>query len=148
MAEQTLAYAQTADLLVLSAAVADYAPKNVALQKIKKQDSNVQIDLQPTQDILKTLGETKRPHQTLIGFALETHQALAYGLDKLKRKKADGIVLNTLEDPGSGFGHDTNRITLLAPTDAPLELPLASKRELAFAIWRWAKTLHDSKNTG
>jgi phosphopantothenoylcysteine decarboxylase/phosphopantothenate--cysteine ligase len=145
MAEQTLHHAQEADLIVLSAAVADYAPRNVALQKIKKQDSALQIDLQPTQDILKTLGETKQPRQTLIGFALETHQALAYGLDKLKRKKADGIVLNTLEDPGSGFGHDTNKIILLSHVDIPLELPMAPKRELAFAIWKWAKSLHDSK---
>jgi len=122
------------DIAVLAAAVADYKPQQIAPQKIKKQEGTLSITLSKTDDILATLGKIKQPQQTLIGFALETENEPEYALEKLHAKNADMIVLNSLNDEGSGFGYDTNKITLLGNWGTPIKLPLMSKADAAKAI--------------
>jgi phosphopantothenoylcysteine decarboxylase/phosphopantothenate--cysteine ligase len=101
-----------ADITVMSAAVADYTPVEVALQKIKKQESVLHIELKKTTDILSDLGRIKTAGQLLVGFALETSNEEAYAKAKLQKKNLDLIVLNSLNDEGAGFGVDTNKITI------------------------------------
>lgn len=101
------------DGAIKAAAVADYTPKIVAEHKIKKQEAKLTIELMPTMDILAAMGREKRSDQWLVGFALETDNALAYAKDKLKRKNLDYIVLNSLADAGAGFNVDTNKITVI-----------------------------------
>lgn len=101
-----------AHVAILSAAVADYTPAAPAVEKIKKNDGKLLLELVKTRDILKTLGEMKKTGQLLVGFALETRDGREYALGKLKAKNADFIVLNSLEDQGAGFGLDTNKITI------------------------------------
>src|SRR5690606_20701666 len=96
------------DVFILAAAVSDYTPAAPAPQKLKKNEDGLHIDFVRTIDILQHLGENIAPHQTLVGFALETENELANAIDKLKRKNLDIIVLNSLNDAQSGFGYDTN----------------------------------------
>jgi phosphopantothenoylcysteine decarboxylase/phosphopantothenate--cysteine ligase len=103
---------KTADIAVMSAAVADYTPIYVAPEKIKKQEGEWSIVLTKTKDILKSLGDTKTNSQFLVGFALETNNEKENALKKLQTKNADMIVLNSLNDPEAGFGYDTNKITI------------------------------------
>ncbi|MDA9317105.1 bifunctional phosphopantothenoylcysteine decarboxylase/phosphopantothenate--cysteine ligase CoaBC [Polaribacter sp.] len=105
-------YFKEADIAILSAAVADYRPKNVAIQKIKKKDASIEIVLEKTKDILASLGEIKE-HQLLVGFALETNNEEENAIGKLKKKNLDLIVLNSLQDKGAGFATDTNKITII-----------------------------------
>ena len=119
------------DIAVLSAAVADYKPKFVADQKIKKSSSALNIELVPTQDILASLGKIKKPGQILVGFALETNNAIENAKSKLERKNLDFIVLNSLEDEGAGFSYDTNKITLVEPDNKLSKFELKSKTEAA-----------------
>ncbi len=107
----TLRFADT-DIAILAAAVADYRPREVATSKIKKANAAMQIELEPTPDILKTLGSVKT-NQVLVGFALETDDAFNNARKKLEAKRCDLIVLNTLQDEGAGFGHDTNKVSLI-----------------------------------
>lgn len=100
------------DIAIMAAAVADYAPADKSNEKIKKKDDKLMVELVKTKDILKSLGEVKRAGQVLIGFALETNNEKSYAKDKLQKKNADMIVLNSLNDGGAGFGHDTNKITI------------------------------------
>ena len=100
------------DILILSAAVADYRPKTIANEKIKKKDAGLVIELEPTPDILATLGKRKTEKQLLVGFALETENELENAKQKLKRKNCNLIILNSLKHQGAGFGHDTNQITI------------------------------------
>ncbi|HJU45378.1 MAG TPA: bifunctional phosphopantothenoylcysteine decarboxylase/phosphopantothenate--cysteine ligase CoaBC [Chitinophagaceae bacterium] len=100
------------DIVVMSAAVADYTPVNKAGEKIKKSSDTFAVELTRTKDILKTLGMQKKPGQLLVGFALETEHEKENALKKLESKNADMIVLNSLKDEGAGFGHDTNKITI------------------------------------
>ena len=100
------------DAAILTAAVADYRPLKTADHKIKKKDESMSIPLERTDDILSRLGKEKKK-QVLAGFALETHDELAYAIDKLEKKKLDFIVLNSLNDPGAGFGVDTNKVTII-----------------------------------
>ena len=102
----------TTDIAVMAAAVADYTPVSKAAEKIKKKEDKLVIELTKTKDILKSLGEKKKEGQVLVGFALETNNEEAYAMEKLRSKHADMIVLNSLNDPGAGFGHDTNKITI------------------------------------
>lgn len=122
------------DVLILSAAVADYRPKQIAESKIKKKDTSLTIELEPTPDILASLGASKKPDQTLVGFALETDNELENAADKLKRKNCDILVLNSLKDDGAGFGHDTNRITILDRHNNISTFELKSKAEVAIDI--------------
>lgn len=121
-----------ADGAVMCAAVADYTPKCVADQKLKKSDDDMSIELKRTKDIAKELGATKGD-RILVGFALETNDEEANAEGKLKRKNLDFIVLNSLRDKGAGFGGDTNKITLI-DANGSQEHPLMSKREVASII--------------
>ena len=119
-----------ADIAVLAAAVADYRPKEVANQKIKKKESVLHIDLEPTKDILASLGEIKKA-QFLVGFALETNDEEANAIGKLQRKNLDLIVLNSLQDKGAGFAGTTNKITLIDKNLHKIPFELKSKATVA-----------------
>ena len=105
-------YFKDVDIAILSAAVADYKPKNSASQKIKKTDTALELSLSPTKDILASLGAIKK-QQYLVGFALETNNEIENAKGKLKRKNLDAIILNSLQDKGAGFANDTNKITII-----------------------------------
>ena len=120
-----------ADIAVMAAAVADYTPVQVSAEKIKKSNGTLTLELTKTRDILKTLGEQKKPGQVLVGFALENHDETAYAREKLKNKHADMIVLNSLNDAGAGFGHDTNRITIFEKSGAEIPFEQKSKQQVA-----------------
>ncbi|MDX2282432.1 MAG: bifunctional phosphopantothenoylcysteine decarboxylase/phosphopantothenate--cysteine ligase CoaBC [Saprospiraceae bacterium] len=124
----------TADVTILAAAVADYRPATVAQVKIKKAAADMSIELEKTIDIAATLGAQKRPSQYLIGFALETDHEMEHAQIKLQRKNFDFIVLNSLQDAGAGFGHDTNKITMLFRNGVVKPLPLMAKTAVATAI--------------
>lgn len=117
------------DAGILCAAVADYTPAECAPQKIKRT-GDLSLLLKPTRDIAAALGAMKQAHQRLIGFALETEHEESHALAKLQKKNFDFIVLNSLQDAGAGFAHDTNKITILTPNDK-LPYPLKSKKEVA-----------------
>jgi phosphopantothenoylcysteine decarboxylase/phosphopantothenate--cysteine ligase len=131
MFEATMTEELTNDVLILSAAVADYRPKNIANSKIKKIDSNLSIELEPTPDILASLGAIKKKNQLLIGFALETDNEAENAKSKLIRKNCDMIVLNSLNDSGAGFGHDTNKVSILDRHNNITTFELKSKAEVA-----------------
>ena len=118
------------DIAILSAAVADFTPANVANEKIKKDQAALSVTLQPTIDILKTLGAAKT-NQFLVGFALETNNEEANALKKLASKNADAIVLNSLNDAGAGFGTDTNQVQIFTRKGEKIALPLQSKSDIA-----------------
>lgn len=129
------------DAVIMSAAVADYRPAQAASGKIKKKDAALDVALEPTEDILAWIGAHKPKGQQVVGFALETNDELAHAQGKLTRKNLDLLVLNSLRDPGAGFAHDTNKVTLLAPGTDPQELPLMTKAETARAILDRLETL-------
>lgn len=122
------------DAVIMSAAVADYRPARPASEKVKKKDAALELTLEPTEDILGWMGAHKPTGMRLVGFALETANAMEHALDKLQRKNLDLLVLNSLRDAGAGFGTDTNKVTLLQPGNDPASLPLMSKHETARAI--------------
>jgi phosphopantothenoylcysteine decarboxylase / phosphopantothenate---cysteine ligase len=124
----------SADVLIMAAAPADFRPSTVAQSKIKKTDAPAPISLAPTPDILKSTREKRRHGSVVVGFALETNDALANGRRKLASKDLDMIVVNDATEPGAGFGTDTNRVTLIARDGAETALPLMSKSEVADAI--------------
>lgn len=115
---------------ILCAAVADFTPAQVAGQKIKREGDELVLHLQPTQDIAKALGQIKQPKQTLVGFALETNDENAHAREKLHKKNFDFIVLNSLNDKGAGFQHDTNKITIIRE-EGETPYPLKTKAEVA-----------------
>ena len=123
--------AKDSDILIMSAAVADYTPASVAKDKIKKKEDNFEISLTKTKDILYTLGQQKKANQFLVGFALETSNEIAHAKQKLVAKKADCIVLNSLNDSYAGFGHNTNKITILNKSGEITTFNLKSKKEVA-----------------
>lgn len=123
------------DLVIKAAAVADYRPKEIFENKLKKQDGAMQLELVRTKDILQSLGEQKT-HQFLVGFAAETQNAREYGLDKLKRKKLDAIVVNNVSEAGAGFGTDTNIVTYLNKNQKESKIPLAAKKDVAKEIFK------------
>jgi len=119
------------DIAVMSAAVADFKPVMKAKQKIKKKEENIQLELARTKDILKSLGEKKKKSQVLVGFALETTDEKKHALEKLEKKNADMIILNSLNDDGAGFGHDTNKITIFRKKGKEIAFATKSKDEVA-----------------
>ena len=123
-------YFKEVDIAILSAAVADYKPKNIADQKIKKKDTTLTMELTPTKDILASLGEIKE-NQFLAGFALETNNEIENAKSKLKRKNLDAIVLNSLQDKGAGFATNTNKITIIDKNLNEKPFELKSKVEVA-----------------
>lgn len=124
-------YFLDADIAVMSAAVADYTPIEVAREKVKKKEDTWSINLTKTKDILYSIGEIKKEHQFIVGFALETTNEKENALTKLKHKNADCIVLNSLNDNKAGFGFDTNKITILHKSGEEVSFDLKSKKEVA-----------------
>lgn len=131
MFEETKAHFQQSDVVIFTAAVADYTAKTVAAHKIKKQGDAMALDLVKTRDIAGTLGKLKRENQLLIGFALETENEMEYAMDKLFRKNFDFIILNSLNDAGAGFAHDTNKITVIDKEKNVKRFDLKKKDEVA-----------------
>ncbi|KAB1067273.1 bifunctional phosphopantothenoylcysteine decarboxylase/phosphopantothenate--cysteine ligase CoaBC [Tamlana haliotis] len=123
-------YFESTDIAILSAAVADYKPKNVELQKIKKNTASLTLELEKTKDILASLGEIKK-QQYLVGFALETQDELENAKGKLKRKNLNLIVLNSLNDKGAGFKGDTNKVTFIDEEQNITAFDLKTKAEVA-----------------
>ncbi|MDE3125020.1 MAG: phosphopantothenoylcysteine decarboxylase, partial [Bacteroidota bacterium] len=122
-----------ADIIIMNAAVADYTPLKKSTQKIKKNngESEWQLPLIKTTDILALLGKQKKAHQYIMGFALETDNEIKNSLEKLNAKKINSIVLNSLNDAHAGFGHDTNQITILSKNGYRETIPLKLKTALA-----------------
>jgi phosphopantothenoylcysteine decarboxylase/phosphopantothenate--cysteine ligase len=119
------------DICIFSAAVADYRPKEVAQEKIKKKSQEMTLELIKNIDIAATLGKTKKQQQFFVGFALETHNETENALKKLESKNFDIIVLNSLQDAGAGFAHDTNKISILSKSGKRYDFGLKSKKEVA-----------------
>jgi phosphopantothenoylcysteine decarboxylase/phosphopantothenate--cysteine ligase len=119
------------DIIIMSAAVADYTPITVATNKIKKKEGEWEIALTKTKDILYAIGQQKRTNQLLVGFALETNNEIEHAKQKLISKNADCIVLNSLKDENAGFGHNTNKITILDKSGEITEYNLKNKKEVA-----------------
>lgn len=134
MYEQTHNFYATVDIAILSAAVADYKPKEISLTKIKKKSAEMSIELEKTKDILASLGNSKQ-HQFLVGFALETDNEIENATEKLKRKNLDLIILNSLQDKGAGFKKETNKITIIDRSEKISEFGLKSKAEVAQDIF-------------
>lgn len=122
---------ETANAAILCAAVADFTPAYKADSKIKRGKDDLTIQLQPTQDIAAALGRAKKPNQVLVGFALETDNEAANATDKLQRKNLDFIVLNSLKNPGTCFGHDNNQVAILDSKGGVEHFPLKTKQEVA-----------------
>lgn len=122
------------DGAIFCAAVADFTPETVATTKIKREKDDLVIRLKPTHDIAAAAGAVKRDNQFMVGFALETNQEEVHALDKMKRKKLDFIVLNSLNDKDACFGYDTNKITIYKATGEKIAYSLKSKSEVAADI--------------
>jgi phosphopantothenoylcysteine decarboxylase / phosphopantothenate---cysteine ligase len=134
MFDTTTTLFPTTTIAVLSAAVADYTPMQIASEKIKKADGILELQLAKTKDILKHLGTLKTDAQTLVGFALETNNEKAYALKKLNEKNADIIILNSLQDKDAGFAGDNNKITIFDKSGAEQSFELKSKTAVAIDI--------------
>lgn len=134
MLSASLDHFDNTDLTILSAAVADYAPETVASSKIKKAGDTLSLTMVKTPDIAQTLGKRKKPHQLLVGFALETDNEVSNAIEKLHRKNFDYIVLNSLRDSGAGFAHDTNKITVIDKDEQLRIFDLKSKEAVAYDI--------------
>lgn len=123
------------DMAILSAAVADYRPEQMAKRKIKRTEGEgLSLTLIPNPDIAAALGHIKREGQLLIGFALETDNEEVNALRKMERKQLDFIILNSLRDEGAGFGHDTNKVTILSRSGTKRSFELQTKKEVATNI--------------
>lgn len=131
MFEATQKHFDKSDVVIFAAAVADYAPKEIATTKIKKKGNEMSIELTKTIDIAGTLGVQKRKNQLLMGFALETNNEVENAQSKLQRKNFDMIVLNSLQDKGAGFRYDTNKITVFNKEGNKFEFDLKHKDEVA-----------------
>jgi phosphopantothenoylcysteine decarboxylase/phosphopantothenate--cysteine ligase len=132
--DAVMARAADADVVVMAAAVADFTPTVVADRKLKKHDGVPVVELRPTVDVLAELGRRRRPGQTIVGFAAETHDVRASAAAKLARKGADLLVVNDVSAPGVGFEHDTNEVLILDAAGAELHVPLTDKHTVARAI--------------
>lgn len=135
MADSVVNNFEKADVVIMSAAVADYTPLEKVDHKIKKADGDLSIALKRTQDILLTIGKKKRENQVVIGFAMETENLLENAAKKLQEKNADYIIANSIREPGAGFGVDTNIVKIISPTSVE-DLGLLSKDETAKEILR------------
>ena len=131
MYEAATALFPSCNAAIMCAAVADFTVDAVAAEKIKRGESGLELNLVPTRDIAAALGAQKRADQRLVGFALETVNELAHAQEKLRRKQLDFIVLNSLNDAGAGFQHDTNKVTIIPAEGALVPFALKSKTEVA-----------------
>lgn len=148
MFEAVTAIADQQDIIIKSAAVADYTPATTSDHKMKKGDGDLSLPLVRTTDILAYLGDHKKEGQFLCGFSMETQNLVEHSAQKLHKKKLDMIVANNLLVEGAGFGTDTNQVTLITP-DAVLELPMMPKEEVADRILdeiKYAQTMHKNIN--
>jgi phosphopantothenoylcysteine decarboxylase/phosphopantothenate--cysteine ligase len=145
MFEQAKAHFPATDIGILAAAVSDYRPKEVAQKKIKKKTDVLQLDLVKNPDIAASLGAEKKEGQLLIGFALETDNEESNAIGKLKRKNFDFIVLNSLKDPGAGFNHNTNKISILHQSNKIKKFELKSKVDVARDILNEVVLLTEKK---
>ncbi|MEP6616994.1 MAG: bifunctional phosphopantothenoylcysteine decarboxylase/phosphopantothenate--cysteine ligase CoaBC [Ginsengibacter sp.] len=134
MYQEAISRYQQADIIIMAAAVADYTPAEISGMKIKKDNEEMKLNLKKTDDILKTIGGLKKDSQLLVGFALETDNEKENALKKLNGKKADFIILNSLKDEGSGFGQDTNKITIFDKKGGEAAFEKKSKSEVAIDI--------------
>lgn len=134
MFDAVMSAADNMDIIVKAAAVADYRPKNVSSEKVKKKDDDMSIEMERTDDILKTLGENKKDGQFICGFSMETENMLENSRAKLKKKNVDMIVANNLKQDGAGFGGDTNIVTLITESDE-VQLEKMSKDKVAEKIF-------------
>ena len=133
MFEAVTSHSPDMDIIIKAAAVADYRPAKVSEEKVKKSDDNASLVLERTDDILRYLGEHKRPGQFLCGFSMETEHMLENSKKKLEKKHLDMIAANNLKVPGAGFETSTNVITIITP-DSVRELELMSKEDAAFCL--------------
>ena len=131
MHDSVMENASKVDWIFMSAAVADFRPKRVASQKIKKEEGIPEILLEPTVDILKALDKAKKRNQLIIGFAAETKNLVENASKKLENKNLDFIVANDVSAPGVGFGYDTNSVSIIDRNGASTEISLCDKREIA-----------------
>lgn len=139
MFEATAKYFAESDIVVLSAAVADYTPLHVADKKIKKKEDVFNIELTKTTDIAATLGQQKKTGQIIVGFALETDNEFENAKGKLERKNFDFVVLNSLQDSGAGFRYDTNKIKIIDREGNVFDFDLKTKKEVAQDILETVK---------
>jgi len=128
------AAADGADVIVMSAAVADFRPKATAGTKLSKEEGIPEVVLEPTPDILAGLARRRTPGQVIVGFAAETHDVVERGRRKLERKGVDLLVVNDVSAPGVGFDHDTNAVVILDADGNATEIPLTSKDAVANAV--------------
>ena len=128
------------DYIIMTAAVADYTVLKYENNKIKKNDNNLNIELRRTNDILKYLGENKGENQKLIGFSMETENLIENSKNKLLKKNADMICANSINNKNTGFGYDTNLVTLVTKDDC-IELPFGTKEEIAIEILKYIKDM-------
>ncbi|MGN0484831.1 MAG: bifunctional phosphopantothenoylcysteine decarboxylase/phosphopantothenate--cysteine ligase CoaBC [Lachnospiraceae bacterium] len=133
MYDAVISQASKQDAVVMAAAVADYRPKTVSSEKIKKSEKQMSLELEKTDDILKTLGKNRTKRPFLCGFSMETEHLVENSRKKLEKKHLDLIVANNLKEAGAGFGVDTNRVTMISE-ETEEELPLLPKEEVAHAI--------------
>lgn len=133
MLQATLEHFDTCDVCIGAAAVADYRPRQVAPQKLKKDNAHLELQLERNPDIIKTLAQRKT-HQFVVGFALETERETEYALRKLQDKNLDAIVLNSLQEPGAGFGSDTNKVSFIDKNSEIKSFELKTKAQVAVDI--------------
>lgn len=134
LARETLRRIESADLIIMAAAVADFRPIRASDKKLRKRDGTPRIELEATKDVLAEIAKVRQKHQVIIGFAAETDDVLANGARKLKEKNVDLIVVNDVSAPGVGFGHDTNAVTILDQQGHRTSVPLQSKSTIAHAV--------------
>lgn len=133
MFEAVKTHSEESDIIIKSAAVADYRPATVSDEKVKKKDDNMSIALERTQDILKYLGENRRDGQFICGFSMETQNMIENSRKKLEKKNVDMIIANNLKVEGAGFNTDTNIVTMITK-EKQIELPILTKMEVADKI--------------
>ncbi len=133
--EAVKAQHEVTDIFIMAAAVSDFRPKQRALHKVKKEGAAMNIELEPTPDSLKWLGENRLDHQILIGFAMETENLIPSATEKRKKKKADYIVANSISGDASGFETDENEVHLIGPLGEPASYK-GSKEDVAFSVLR------------
>jgi phosphopantothenoylcysteine decarboxylase/phosphopantothenate--cysteine ligase len=131
MYEACIQYFPENDVIIFAAAVADYTPKHPANTKIKKKENDFMLELIKTKDIAYELGKLKKPGHIHVGFALETDNELENAKSKLQKKNLDMIVLNSLQDPGAGFQHNTNKVTIVDKGGNVVKFDLKSKTDVA-----------------
>jgi phosphopantothenoylcysteine decarboxylase/phosphopantothenate--cysteine ligase len=133
-----------ADLIVMSAAVADVKPANYSAEKLPKRSLPTSLPLEPVPDIVAELGRLKQPHQRLIGFAAQTGDIVTPALKKLQEKKLDAIVANSIDKPDSGFGSDNNRAIFLDNQKRQMEIEHCSKLQMAHYLFNFVQNIPTS----